>query len=230
MRKPFCTTLLLLVGVVFISVLGCDIRIPRLGSGKVVRGNGVVVTEERAIEDFHSIEVPGAIQVEISYDAEPSLSITGEENLLAIIETACEDGRLVIRSTESYSSSKPLIIKATCSKLLRYDGHGASQGTVAEVDSESFEAELSGASSLVIQRGKVVLLKGSASGASTLNAENVEATKADVDASGASKIIVRVSEELKANASGASDVLYSGSPKVVKKDTSGASSISKNKK
>jgi len=220
---------LLLFAFGLLSSLGCDIRIPNLGSAKVVRGNGVVVTEERVLEDFRSIEVPGAIQVNISQGSEPSLSITGEENLLRIIETSCEDGRLVIRSTESYSSNLPIVIEVKCSKLVRYDGHGASQGTIAEVDSETLDVELSGASSLTIESGKVDFLKGSVSGASNLHAEKVEATKADVDASGASTIIVRVSEELRANASGASNVVYAGSPEVVKKDTSGASSILKSK-
>lgn len=189
----------------------------------------MVVTEERIIEDFRSIEVPGAIQVNISQGWEPSLSITGEENLLAIIETSCEDGRLVIRLTESYSSSKPIVIDAKCSKLQGYHGHGASQGTVAEVDAESFDVELSGASSLVIQSGNSGFLKGSVSGASTLNAGRVETSKADVNASGASTIIVRVSDELTAHASGASNVDYFGSPSVVHKDSSGASSISPSK-
>jgi hypothetical protein len=225
-REHYRILSFLLVGVAFASLLGCDIQIPNSGSAKVVRGNGVVVTEERVVEDFNSIEVPGAIQVNISYDSEPALSITGEENLLAIIDTPCEDGRLVIRTTESYSSSKPIVINAKCSKLQSYHGHGASQGTVAEVDAESFDVELSGASSLEIQSGKVDFLKGSASGASTLRAGQLEARKADVEASGASNIIVRVSDELTANASGASNIDYSGSPGIVNKNTSGASSIS----
>lgn len=220
---------LLLFAFGLFSSLGCDIRIPNLGSAKVVRGNGVVVTEERVLEDFRSIEVPGAIQVNISQGSEPSLTITGEENLLAIIETSCEDGRLVIRSTESYSSNLPIVIKAKCSKLVRYHGHGASQGTIAEVDSETLDVELSGASSLMIESGNVDSLKGSVSGASNLNAEKVATSKADVDASGASKIIVRVSDELTAHASGASNVDYFGSPSVVNKDSSGASSISPRK-
>ena len=42
------------------SPFGCNICIPNLGSAKIVRGNGVVVTEVRAMEGFHSIDVPGA--------------------------------------------------------------------------------------------------------------------------------------------------------------------------
>ncbi len=229
MRTQSRISSFLLVGIFFALLLGCNIQIPNLGSAKVVRGNGVVVTQERAIEDFRSIEVPGAMQVNISYDSEPSLSISGEENLLAIIETSCEEGRLVIRTTESYSSSKPIVINAKCSKLQSYYGHGASQGTVAEVDTESFDVELSGASSLMIQSGNIGFLKGSVSGASTLDVGRVDASRADVEASGASQIMVRVSGELTAKASGASNIDYSGAPGVVNKDSSGASSISPTK-
>lgn len=208
---------LLIMSLVLLSAPGCMIPIADFTSGKLIRGNGIVVTEERSIEDFDSIEVHGAIQLELTCQAEPSLSIKAEENLLPIIETNCRDGLLVIRSTEAYKSTKPIIVKTSCSKLVRYQGVGATEGKVDNVESESLQVELSGACSLVIQKGKVNSLKASVSGASSMNAGNVEASNAIVTTSGASKAIVKVSEELTAKADGVSGVVNKAHAKVVKK-------------
>lgn len=214
-----------LIPFVLLVPVACKVSIPNLVSGKVIQGNGVETTQERSIEDFQSIEVPGEIQVQIICNSEPSMTITAEENLLEIIDTTCFNGKLVIRTTESYHSHRPIIIRAKCSKLVRYYGHGASQGTVTEVNSETFDAQLSGASSLVLERGKVGALTGSVSGASRLNAGNLESVSGKVYASGASQALVKVIDDLTAEASGASSVRYRGEPKTLSKDSSGVSSI-----
>lgn len=63
------------------------------------------------------------------------------------------------------------------------------------------------------------------SGASKLDAENLKAENVSVDSSGASSATVFVTNELKADLSGATNVTYLGSPKNVQKKTSGASSV-----
>jgi hypothetical protein len=218
-----------LTAVVLLSSLGCDLSISNLASRPSIRGNGVVVTQERSIEDFDSVEVHGGVRIEISCDAEPELTISGEENLLAIIETTCVDGRLKIRSNQSYSTTQPIKIQASCSQLKRYEGSGATRGTIVEVHSDSLDAQLSGASSLVVQSGRVGTLKGNTSGASTLQADTLQISKAQVATSGASRMALQVAEKLSASASGSSRITYRGSPEIVSRETSGVSSIREQK-
>ena len=64
------------------------------------------------------------------------------------------------------------------------------------------------------------------SGASKIDAENLKAIDASIDASGASKISVNVSGELKSDISGASKVVYTGTPPNVITKKSGAGGVS----
>lgn len=221
----FLCHLALLGTITALTSCGCQIRLSDFGTGTQVKGNGVLITEERLIEDYDSIEVHGVIQLEVSPGLEPSLTITGEENLLAIIDTKNADDALVIRASESYSSTKPIVIKTTCPKLLRYTGHGVTQATITGFDAARFEAELTGSSSLEIQNGTVEFFKADTSGASNLNAKDLRAQKADVQASGSSHITLYVTEDFNAQASGASSVVYHGEPNSNQINTSGVATV-----
>jgi hypothetical protein len=214
-----------IVCVFLVGMSGCNIRITRLAGVPGLRGNGVVVTEERSIEDFQSVKISGAIRVEIQCATEPALTITGDENLLPLIQTQVVDGCLVIEPTKGYSASHAIVVNASCFQVNRYEGSGATEGVISSIESDSFDADVSGASSLVVQSGNVRRMKISASGASTFDAPALEAYQANVDSSGASTVIVNAIEDLHADASGASSVRFVGTPTKLTKDESGASSI-----
>lgn len=221
----FLCHLALLGTITALTSCGCQIRLSDFGTGTQVKGNGVLVTEERLIEDYDSIEVQGVIQVEVSPGLEPSLTITGEENLLAILNTKTADGALVIGASEPYSSTKPIVIKTTCPNLIRYTGHGVTQATITGLESDRFEAQLNGASTLLIQTGNVEFFKADICGVSNLNAKGLRANKADVQASGTSHITLNVTEDLNAQASGASNIVYHGNPNSNQINTSGVATI-----
>jgi hypothetical protein len=88
------------------------------------------------------------------------------------------------------------------------------------------QAEASGASKIKID-GMVKSFHADASGASKIDAEGLQTENADVDSSGASSIMVSPSNDLNADASGASSVYYTGEPKNIKQTASGASSVKK---
>ena len=107
--------------------------------------------------------------------------------------------------------------------VLMYQLTGASDYK-GEVSANSIDIDGSGASSIELI-GKVDDLAIEVSGASTAKLYNLTAKGAILRASGASNIGVTVTEILRANSSGASDINYKGNPTVKESNTSGASSI-----
>jgi hypothetical protein len=107
--------------------------------------------------------------------------------------------------------------------VLMYQLTGASDYK-GEVSANSLDIDGSGASSIELI-GKVDDLAIEVSGASAAKLYNLTAKGAILRASGASKIGVTVTEILRANSSGASDINYKGNPTVKESNTSGASSI-----
>ena len=85
-------------------------------------------------------------------------------------------------------------------------------------------AEASGASKVTLA-GRIETLVAKGLGASSLELGDLEIGDLDIGVSGASKAAVNVTGTLSASASGASNIRYSGDPKIKKSDTSGSSSI-----
>jgi len=107
--------------------------------------------------------------------------------------------------------------------VLMYQLTGASDYK-GEVIANSIDIDGSGASNIELI-GNVDDLAIEVSGASDAKLYNLTAKGAILRASGASNIGVTVTEILRANSSGASDINYKGNPNVKESNTSGASSI-----
>ena len=107
--------------------------------------------------------------------------------------------------------------------VLMYQLTGASDYK-GEVSANSIDIDGSGASSIELI-GNVDDLAIEVSGASSAKLYNLTTKGAILRASGASSIGVTVTEILRANSSGASDINYKGNPNVKEANTSGASSI-----
>lgn len=107
--------------------------------------------------------------------------------------------------------------------VLMYQLTGASDYK-GEVSANSIDIDGSGASNIELT-GNVDDLAIEVSGASSAKLYNLTSKGAILRASGASNIGVTVTEILRANSSGASDINYKGNPNVKESNTSGASSI-----
>jgi phage shock protein PspC (stress-responsive transcriptional regulator) len=139
-----------------------------------------------------------------------------EDEVLLIIETPeLNDLGLVggTRAEVSGFNSGNLRVQQAGGSQLRF------RGDVAEL-----KLELAGGCQAALE-GSANNLKVSGTGACEVAAADFTARRAEVDAIGASKVRVRVSDELQANAVGASLIEYSGRPSNVKREAVGAASI-----
>jgi hypothetical protein len=133
---------------------------------------------------------------------------------------------LKIFSEGRISSKTKVNVKISMPELTGLDISGASNAVVANIRTDSLQLEASGASKIKID-GVVKSVQADASGASKIDAESLQAENADVDSSGASSVTVSPLNDLNADATGASSVYYTGEPKNVKQNSSGASSVKK---
>jgi hypothetical protein len=193
-----------------------------------IKGSGKVVTEKRDVSGFKGVHAGGAMQLEITVGKEFSVELEGDDNILPTIKTEVRGDKLYFERKESRTWSRGRVIaRITMPELNDLDISGASNATVNNVKTESLKVESSGASRIEIS-GEARIVDVEVSGASKLDAENLKTERAKVQASGASKASVFASEAIDVDASGASRINYSGNPKSVVKDTSGASSVSAN--
>ncbi len=212
--------LALTIGFVFSNSCGFG----RFGNLRGVRGSGTPKSETRNVSGFKAIEAGNAVNMEITAQKDFSVEIQADDNLLALIKTEVQGDTLKIYNDESISTKNEINIKISMPEITSIDISGASRVNVSAVKSDLLKLEASGASKIKID-GEANSLEIDASGASTVDAENLRVENANAQASGASKAIVSASNELKADASGASSVYYTGEPKNVAQQSSGASSV-----
>jgi hypothetical protein len=192
------------------------------GSG--VKGSGNIASEKRDVGSFSGVDVSGIFQVEIAAQKDFAIEIEADDNLLSLIKTEVRGGVLRIETEKRVSTSNPLKIRISAPDIDNIEASGASRVSLANVKNDELRVDTSGASKINIS-GETVNLLIEVSGASSIDAENLKAEKANVDACGASHVSVFAINELKSDASGASKIVYSGSPKNIEKKSSGASSV-----
>lgn len=219
--------------------------LPACGVAGFVRGSGTVVQTSPEVETVDSLVIGSAFQVTLSLGEEPSLVVRTDDNLVDRIDLSMQGGELslsldgtatdatleadltvpadALSSVELGGASSLTATDPITSPALRLILTGASRAFVV-VNGERLEVQAEGAS-VVNASGSAQSLTADAMGASSLQLGELAVAEADVRSAGASRVDVAVSEQLRASASGASTVRYTGAPNVVERDVSGASTV-----
>lgn len=196
------------------------------GNFRGVRGSGNLRNETRDVSDFKEIKAGGAVNLEVVAQNDFNVSVEADDNLLQYIKTETDGDTLKIYTENNINPKSRINVRISMPELNSIDLSGASTANVSNVSSNSLTLEASGASKIKID-GTAKTLKSEASGASNVDASGLTVEDADVEANGASKTIVSATNDLKADASGASTIYYTGEPRNIEKNSSGASSVKK---
>ncbi|MBA2743343.1 MAG: DUF2807 domain-containing protein [Chthoniobacterales bacterium] len=189
----------------------------------VVKGNGDIKTENRQIAGFTRVETDGAFQVNWTPGA-PAFSITTDENLLEYIRARVSGDKLRIDWIKPLKGTRGIKVNISSPALTRVELNGAVRFAASGLTGTEFYLEANGATKVALD-GTVNAMQGEMNGASRLDANGFVTRAMDLSISGAGRAEVNVSQVLKVDISGAGKVIYSGNPKTVDKNISGAGSI-----
>ena len=237
MERNFGITLILLIlGLVLLSACGL----------RAIRGSGDVVTEDRDVSGFDSLEFAGFGRLIVTQGNEESLSIEVDDNLLRYIDTDVVgdtlkiefDDNIVLRPTDN-----SIIFNLSVIDLVSIDISGAGSFEIGELVSDELDVSMSGAGQIDIDSIEAtelkVVLNGAGhidisgtvmrqditiSGLGDFNAIDLETEETTVNISGAGDVDLWVNAELDITISGAGSVSYYGDPDV-SQSVSGLGSI-----
>ena len=170
-------------------------------------GSGNLVSEERVVDPFDSIDVSSGLNVELTVDpdAEQMVVVNIDDNLLDRLETRV-DGRTLVVSIEGVVNI-----------------FGSGRG-VEIVMPELVAIEISGGAD-VRGSGVTDAYSLSASGGSDSDLEDLTARDVVVNISGGADARITASGSVEGEASGGSDLTIFGDPSSVLVDTSGGSDV-----
>jgi hypothetical protein len=237
-RNYNCSTVSAIFITVFIVLSSCLV----LGE----RGNGNVVKQERKVASFDAIDVSGTFDIILSQGTAQSVIVEADENLMKIINTEVEGGKLIIDHKKPIQHSTCLKVFITVTDLkslemsgavdvmtegrltlpeFRIEGSGASDSKF-DLDVQKLDVESSGGSKFKF-RGLAAKVHMDVSGAVDLFAYDLITDDFTLDISGAGKAQINVNKELNVDISGAGTVRYKGNPTKLIENVSGAGSIKK---
>ncbi|MFO0957719.1 MAG: DUF2807 domain-containing protein [Isosphaeraceae bacterium] len=209
-----------------LAIPGCAV-----GLAQGVPGNGVIATLPRDVGDFQAIEIRGALAATVELGPKPSVEIEGDENLIPMVTTVVQGGRLIVavERGQSIRPTRPIALKITTPAWDTLEIQGASQATARADGAESLRVKVLGAStaklsgvgakelildaqgaSKVEATGHAQVLKLALGGASNARLDQLEAEDVHVSAEGACSASVKANAVVDGKVSGASEVKVSG--------------------
>jgi hypothetical protein len=217
----------LLPVIIFSLIAGCSLN---LNTG--VDGNGVAKTETRSLDEFNSIEARGNFIGDITAQKTQSFTISGDENILAVIETTVTDKKLVIKPKNGASINQKLELKLNIdlAELNKLTASGGGKFTIKDLKNDSFVVDESGSSSITTT-GAAKNIDFNSSGASLLNADNLKISDPDkksvikISGGGTMSLGSVVNDSLDADLSGGSNLTLKGKLKNLKFSNSGSSKL-----
>lgn len=213
---------------------------------KSVKGNGNVTKKERSGSNFDGIRVSSGIDVYLKQGDKESIVVEADENLHEYILTEIKGDVLNVYSdvnirdaemkrvyvtmrniTSLKTSSAGDIIGETPIRADNIEIGASSAGDIKiELYAKTAVVDLSSSGNISLT-GEADSIDASLSSAGDLSAFGFKTKQADVSVSSAGNAEVFVTETLKARASSAGDILYSGEPKNVDAHSSSAGGIHK---
>lgn len=183
--------------------------------GQRVQGNGVAKTETRDVGAFDSVELDGALQVELVSAPVAKLTLTGDANVLPLITTSVSGGKLIVRETRDVQQKTALVLTIEAPSLAQVDVNGSASLHATGLVGPRFALRSQGASTAQLA-GQVDKLEIDVGGAGRVWASALVAKDVRVGISGAGSVEVDAVNKLKADVSGVGSVRYSGTPSVEK--------------
>lgn len=209
-----------------------------VGSGSRVQGSGQVIEEVRAVTGFSGLVVNGPVDVQLKAASAERVTVRADDNIVPLIETRIEDGKLVVGTTRgaSFRTRNPLRVTVEFTamssvavngsgdvradrlraKLLDVTIRGSGDVAIDAVESDAVALLIVGSGDFTAA-GRAVSLGVSVSGSGDVNVENLEARDVGIRISGSGDAKVHATETLQVAIAGSGDVSYRGQPKVTKK-------------
>ena len=203
--------------------------------GAKISGSGNIKTEARAVTGFNGISLSIPAKAEIIQGASEGISIETDDNILPLIETVIEEGKLKIRFKERNMSVSTKTLRMTinvksieslavagagdlqAAKLqvttLKTSIAGSGDVRIANLDADTLIVSIAGSGDFSAG-GKSNTLEAKIAGSGDIKTEKLATNNVKVSIAGSGDAKVWAKDTLKISVAGSGDVAYYGDAKV----------------
>lgn len=191
-----------------------------------IRGSGVLATETRSVEPFHSVDLSGTGAIRLRVGEPGPLKVSGDDNILPIWNTETQNGVLRIWHEGAINTKLPLTAEGAIQDVRELRVTGAGDFEVRGIDGGAPLVEITGSADIKLT-GSAGQLTIKISGSGDVAAEELRVAKAIVKISGSGNANIFVTDELDVTINGSGDVAYRGDPANVNSRVSGSGDVTK---
>ncbi len=203
--------------------------------GAKVSGSGNIKTEARAVSGFNGISLSIPAKAEIIQGASEGISIETDDNILPLIETVIDDGKLKIRFKDRNMSVSTKTLRMTINvksidslavagsgdvqaatlqvTTLKTSIAGSGDVRIANLDAATVIVSIAGSGDFTAG-GKSNTLEAKIAGSGDIKAEKLATNNVKVSIAGSGDAKVWAKDTLKISVAGSGDVAYYGDAKV----------------
>ena len=191
-----------------------------------IHGNGSIKSETRNVPAFEGVTCDGSYEVQIKCQAEQSLTIETDENLLPLIRTEVHDRKLNIRTKGFLFPTDKIRVTISIPNINEFTSNGSSDGEINNINNNELDVDINGSGKLFLD-GKTGDVKFSTSGSSKIDATSLIADDVKVRINGSGNIHVFAGSSLDVQINGSGTVKYKGDAKNVNQQINGSGKIIK---
>ena len=238
MKKAF----LLLAGVIMLVSLACsfNVNLPEININKTLEGSGTMITQERIVSGFDSVELRGFGDLTITQGSSESLTIEAEDNIIDKLTSEVVKNKLILSTVDDFTfkSLKGVHYTLTVIDLKRVDltglgsiemdglntqrlkinESGSGNLTIHNLDAQSLDIEIGGLGSVELD-GKAPDQVITISGAGNYSGYELKSDRTKVTINGLGNALVWATESLNVKISGTGNVEYYGDPQLTESIT-----------
>ena len=206
-------------------VSSCSIT-KNMGNAQV-KGNGNLASEIRNLSNFKAIEISiGYDKIIVNCGEEPSIHISGDENILPLITTRIIKGILKIESDSTFetNSNSEMIINLKSIKDFTFDGVGKT--VIVNLNEKKFNCTINGVGSCELN-GLVESFYVAVNGVGSVNARQLIADDVIASLNGVGSVKLYAKNSLNASVNGVGGLTYFGNPTELILNDSGIGGITK---
>ena len=206
-------------------VSSCSIT-KNMGNAQV-KGNGNLASEMRKLSNFKAIEITiGYDKIIVNCGEEPSIHISGDENILPLITTRISKGILRIESDSTFETKadSEIIINIKSIKDFTFDGVGKT--VIHNLNEDKFNCNINGVGSCELT-GTVKSFNVLVNGVGSVNARQLIAADVVASLNGVGSVKLYANNSLNASVNGIGGLTYFGNPTELILNDSGIGGITK---
>jgi hypothetical protein len=239
MKTLYASLSLLVVAALLTGCGPCGVDLGpllRRFEAKGITPSDTIITDERTVSGFTGVDMRTFGKVVLTQGDAESVTLTGSDNVVALVKTSVQDGILIIETEEpinvlnvktenvltcditvkdltalTVSGAAEVEMDSLTTSALVAAMKGAGQIRLGELAADSIEIQVSGVGNIEVA-GEAARATITISGAGNVNAPDLKCQTAEVTISGLGNATVWVTDQLSGEIKGGGNVSYYGEP------------------